>query len=155
MHLQKQVPDIVLVSPVIAQNTGTIARTCAGLGNRLHIVRPCGFTFESRYLRRAGLDYWPSVKLCIHESWEMFLEFQSGPCIFLSTRGKRVLTDLSPEEIQATQYFVFGSESSGFPPSFYETYASELVQLPVDLSAIRSFNLAVSVGMALGIAVAK
>ena len=35
--------NIVLVEPEIPQNTGSIARTCAATGSKLHIVRPMGF----------------------------------------------------------------------------------------------------------------
>ena len=65
---------IVLVEPEIPQNTGNIARTCAATGSRLHLVEPLGFKLEDRYLKRAGLDYWPYVSLEVHESFGEFLE---------------------------------------------------------------------------------
>ena len=53
---------IVLVEPEIPQNTGNIARTCAATGSELHLVKPLGYSLEDKYLKRAGLDYWPLVK---------------------------------------------------------------------------------------------
>ena len=50
---------IVLVEPEIPQNTGNIARTCAATGSELHLVKPLGYSLEDKYLKRAGLDYWP------------------------------------------------------------------------------------------------
>ena len=35
--------NIVLVEPEIAVNAGNIARTCAAIGAKLHMVKPYGF----------------------------------------------------------------------------------------------------------------
>ena len=37
---------IVLVEPEIPQNTGNIARTCAAIGAKLHLVYPLGFNIS-------------------------------------------------------------------------------------------------------------
>ena len=58
---------IVLVEPEIPPNTGNIARSCAATGAQLHLVKPLGFSIDDRSLKRAGLDYWPFVKLEVHE----------------------------------------------------------------------------------------
>ena len=50
--------NIVMVEPEIPQNTGNIARTCAAIGAKLHLVYPLGFEITDKYLKRAGLDYW-------------------------------------------------------------------------------------------------
>ena len=63
MHLQEPHLHIVLVRPEIPQNTGSIARLAAATRTRLHLVGPLGFSLEDRYLKRAGLDYWPLVDL--------------------------------------------------------------------------------------------
>ena len=52
-------PRIVLVNPEIPPNTGNIARTCAATKTELHLIAPLGFEISDRYLKRAGLDYWP------------------------------------------------------------------------------------------------
>ena len=65
--------SIVLVEPLIPQNTGTIARVTAATGTHLHLVAPLGFELSDRYLKRAGLDYWPEVRLTVHPSWVGFL----------------------------------------------------------------------------------
>ena len=57
---------IVLVEPEIPPNTGNIARTCAATNSVLHLVEPLGFRIDERSIRRAGLDYWPYVKLEVH-----------------------------------------------------------------------------------------
>ena len=55
--------NIVLVEPEIPQNTGNIARTCACVGARLHLVEPMGFRLTEKNLRRAGCDYWDDVEV--------------------------------------------------------------------------------------------
>ena len=44
---------IVMVEPEIPQNTGNIARTCAAIGTKLHLVKPLGFEISDKYLKRA------------------------------------------------------------------------------------------------------
>src|SRR5262249_59173880 len=64
---------IVLVRPEIPQNTGSIARLAAATRTRLHLVGPLGFSLEDRYLKRAGLDYWPLVDLVTYQGWQQFM----------------------------------------------------------------------------------
>ena len=52
---------IVLVEPEIPPNTGNIARLCGATGSVLHLVGKLGFSLDDRYLKRAGLDYWPVI----------------------------------------------------------------------------------------------
>ena len=64
---------IVMVEPEIPQNTGNIARTCAIINAKLHLVKPLGFEMSDKYLKRAGLDYWDKLDIEMHESFEEFL----------------------------------------------------------------------------------
>ena len=66
--------DVVLVHPEIPHNTGCAARLTAATGHCLHLVEPLGFSLEDRYLKRAGLDYWPQVELVLHRDWERAAE---------------------------------------------------------------------------------
>ena len=59
--------NIVLVAPVIPQNTGNIARTCAATGSVLHLVRPLGFDISDSAVKRAGLDYWQLVDVHVYD----------------------------------------------------------------------------------------
>ena len=54
----KKMLNVVLVEPEIPQNTGNIARTCAAIGAKLHLVYPLGFSISEKAVKRAGLDYW-------------------------------------------------------------------------------------------------
>ena len=55
--------NIVLHEPEIPQNTGNIARLCACTGANLYLIGKLGFSLSSKYMKRAGLDYWNDVKI--------------------------------------------------------------------------------------------
>ena len=76
---------IVLVEPEIPPNTGNIAGSAAATDSILHLVKPLGFSMDEKSLRRAGLDYWPYVKLEIHEDMECFLDKYRERRMWLST----------------------------------------------------------------------
>ena len=63
---------VALYEPEIPPNTGNIARLCAGFDIALNLIGPLGFSLESRYLKRAGLDYWPHVRMSV---WRIFRLF--------------------------------------------------------------------------------
>ncbi|MCC3237732.1 tRNA (uridine(34)/cytosine(34)/5-carboxymethylaminomethyluridine(34)-2'-O)-methyltransferase TrmL, partial [Pediococcus acidilactici] len=64
---------IVLFEPLMPANTGNIARTCAGTNAVLHLIKPLGFEISDKTLKRAGLDYWDSVKVVYHDNLPDFL----------------------------------------------------------------------------------
>ena len=114
-------PQIVLVNPQIPPNTGNIARTCAATGTELHLVGPLGFEISDRYLKRAGLDYWPYVKLNYHESMEAFKNVhkqRGGRCLGFSVRGDFNYINF---QFQADDWLFFGSETAGLPEPILST----------------------------------
>ena len=66
--------NIVLLRPLIPWNTGSVGRTCIGMGARLHLVKPYGFNLDEKAVKRAGLDYWHNVDLHEHNSWDSFVD---------------------------------------------------------------------------------
>ena len=66
--------EVALFEPRIPQNTGNIARSCAAFNLPLNLIEPLGFKLEDKYLKRAGLDYWPLVTVNKYENFEKFLE---------------------------------------------------------------------------------
>ena len=66
--------NIVLFEPEIPPNTGNIIRLCANTGYQLHLIEPCGFDFDDKRLRRAGLDYHEFSSLKVHKNYQAFLE---------------------------------------------------------------------------------
>ena len=139
---------VVLIEPEIPWNTGNIGRTCLGAGAELHLVGRLGFHLDDKQVERAGLDYWEKVSLHRHESWEAFLKSLSpeAPLFFFSTKGKAGLWDAF---FRDGSYLVFGKETAGFPPKFYEDYQEKMYRIPQQEEGIRSLNLSTAVGIVL------
>jgi len=138
---------VVLVQPEIPPNTGSIARLCAATGTRLHLVRPLGFSLDDRYLKRAGLDYWPHVDLRVHDDWESFraAERPRAPLCF-SARASAPYT-AAPLAGDQSLYLVFGGETSGLPAALRTTYAACTYRIPIFSPHVRSLNLSNAVAI--------
>jgi len=141
-------PKVVLVTPQIPPNTGNIARTCAATNTELHLVQPLGFELSDRYLKRAGLDYWPHVKLYVHQDWSAFSRHHQntgGRMLGFSTRGRCSYTSWSYAD---TDYLLFGSETEGLPEAVLATCHATL-RIPINSTAVRSLNLSASAAIGL------
>lgn len=143
--------ELVLVHPEIPHNTGCAGRLSAALGLPLHLVRPLGFSLEDRYLKRAGLDYWPLIDLVVHEDWDALvrhLEARGGPLtgrlrLFTARGGSSLFrTDFAPDDV-----LVFGSESRGLPPELLAAHPERRAYIPIR-PGVRSLNLANAVAVA-------
>ena len=139
---------IVLVEPEIPPNTGNIARSCAATGAHLHLVKPLGFSIDDRSLKRAGLDYWPFVKLEVHESLEEFLQEYRGRQMYLATtKGTHRHTDV---KFQDEDMILFGRETRGLPKDFIAQHQENTLRIPMSADTrLRSLNLANSVNIIL------
>ena len=139
---------IVLVEPEIPPNTGNIARSCAATGAHLHLVKPLGFSIDDRSLKRAGLDYWPFVKLEVHESLEEFLQKYQGRQMYLATtKGTHRHTDVS---FRDEDMILFGRETRGLPKDLIAQHQEDTLRIPMSADTrLRSLNLANSVNIIL------
>ena len=138
---------VVLVAPEIPQNTGTIGRLCVCTATPLHLVRPLAFSLDEARIRRAGLDYWPYLDLHVHDSWDTFLAAAAPRrLLFCTTKCTRSLYEVRFADGDA---LVFGNESSGLPPAFYERYRDDLLAIPMPGPHARSHNLANAVSIVL------
>lgn len=132
---------IVLVEPEIPPNTGNIARTCAATDTVLHLVEPLGFSIDDKAVRRAGLDYWPYVKLEVHKSLDAFMEkYGDKKRMFLATtKGGHIYTEM---EYQDEDMFLFGRETAGLPRDFIAAHEDTAIRIPMsEDTRLRSFNL--------------
>ena len=59
---------VVLYQPEIPPNTGNIIRICANTGASLHLIRPLGFDWDDKRLRRAGLDYHDFTRVSLYDN---------------------------------------------------------------------------------------
>ena len=138
--------ELVLVAPEIPHNTGCAARLSAATGVRLHLVEPLGFSLEDRYLKRAGLDYWPLVELLVHRSFDALLAelARTGErpveerLRLFSARGG---TSLFETPFAADDVLVFGCESRGLAPELLAGREARRVYVPIR-AGVRSLNLA-------------
>src|SRR5262245_45032845 len=137
---------VALWEPEIPPNTGNIARLCAATGSPLHLVGRLGFRLDDRDLRRAGLDYWPAVEICRHDTLES-LEAQFAERIAcLSAHARARYTELDYHSVDC---LLFGSETRGLPPEVLAGHARRSVVIPMPTGKVRSLNLATAVGIVL------
>lgn len=137
---------IVLVEPEIPANTGNISRTCAATGTYLHLVRPLGFATDDKTLKRAGLDYWHSVNLEYHDSFdEVKVLYPQGRFFCATTKASKSYTDF---QFRDGDFLVFGKETAGLPPSILEEHRETCLKIPI-LPAVRSLNLSNSAAIIL------
>jgi tRNA (cytidine/uridine-2'-O-)-methyltransferase len=139
---------VILVEPEIHWNTGNIGRTTLAAGADLHLVEPLGFSLDDRYLHRAGLDYWPRVRLHVWPSWaaiEAKLP-ELGEPFYFSSQGTRVFWEVDyPDDVA----LVFGRESVGLPKELLARNAERTLHIPMVEPALRSINLSTTAGVAM------
>lgn len=131
---------IVLVCPEIHWNTGNVGRTALAVGAELHLVEPLGFSLDDKQVRRAGLDYWPRVRLRVWREWgELERALPGlGEAFFFSAGGGRAHWEVA---YPADTVLVFGRESVGLPAELLERNRERVVRIPMEDPALRSLNL--------------
>lgn len=141
--------NIVLVEPEIPQNTGNIARTCAAIGAKLHLVHPLGFILSEKSVKRAGLDYWDKLDIEEHSSLNDFLSKyppESNNMFFSTTKGKHIYSE--PDYSSMDEVFLlFGKETKGLPEDLLLKYIDNTIRIPMR-ETLRSLNLSNSVCVA-------
>jgi len=137
--------NIVLVTPRIPPNTGTIGRLCVNLGATLHLVRPLGFDIDDKAVKRAGLDYWHKLDLVVWDSFDAFLEAHpiDDHTHLATTKTDKLYFDVSFEK---GDYLLFGSETSGLDEKILLENPTRCMTIPMGGEG-RSLNLGVSVGI--------
>lgn len=139
--------NIVLVEPQIPSNTGNIMRLCAGCDAVLHIIRPTGFLFSDKNLKRAGMDYIASTKIEIWDDLESF--WNKNPIskrhFFASTKNKQNYCDI---KYFSNDYIYFGREDKGISEDILNKYKVNNITILMN-NKIRSINLSNSVAIIL------
>ena len=142
---------LALFQPDIPQNTGTLVRLGAGLDVRLYIIEPCGFIFNEKAMRRAGMDYLEMVSCRRHDSWADFLQYREehpeeyGRIVLLTTHASRPYTEF---EFRKNDIILMGRESAGVPEEVHQKADARLL-IPMNRNA-RSINVALSAVMVVG-----
>lgn len=136
--------DIVLVHPEIPQNTGNVARTCAALGARLHLVHPLGFSIDERSVRRAGLDYWDLLDVREYQTLSAFVAAHENRLIVrFSSFGNVVYAEVDYTD---SPMLLFGGESAGLPDEFMRADLGAIARIPT-IGEARCLNLSNSVAV--------
>lgn len=135
---------IVLVEPEIPPNTGNVARLCAATRTDLHLIEPLGFSLDDRYLKRAGLDYWPHVRLTVWPSWQSYRAAVPGRLVLTSARQGVALHDF---QFEADDALVFGRETQGLPEHVLKESPFK-IRIPI-WGQVRSLNLSTATGIVL------
>lgn len=145
-HLREHRLSIALLQPQIAPNTGNIGRLCVATGTPLHLVRPMGFILSDQNLKRSAMDYWPRLKLTLHDDTDSFLRASAGTRLWLFTsKASRSLWDISFAD---GDRLVLGSETHGLPSSLVDVYPTQTVRIP-QAPDERCLNLSTAAGIAL------
>lgn len=136
--------NIVLLEPEIPQNTGNIARTCAAIGAKLHLIGPMGFKIEDKYVKRAGLDYWGEVDLVYYNNYlEFIAKNENKTFYFATTKAKYNYSEI---KYKKDDYIFFGKETAGIPEEILYNNKEYCIRIPMR-NTIRSLNLSNSVAI--------
>ena len=104
---------LALYQPDMPPNTGAMLRLGACMGVAVDIIQPCGFVFDDKKLRRAGMDYIDQVDYTLHASWKDFLTTVGTRRLVLLTTKAAVPyhhATFKPDDI-----LLLGRESAGVP----------------------------------------
>jgi len=149
--LNKSRPRVALFEPRIPQNTGTIGRSCLAFDMSLDIIKPTGFSFEDKYLKRAGLDYWPDVDVHLYDSFEQYKNYFNKSRIICLT--KKSSNSISNINYKNTDILLFGREDTGLPDKIINQ-CEIIAGIPMPggenhlkTGGVRSLNLSVACGI--------
>ena len=131
---------LILFQPDIPQNTGAVLRLGACLAVPVEIIEPCGFVWDDKRLKRAGMDYTAGVDLKRHTSWqdfEMGRKSDAGRLVLFTTKAGTLCHEFTFEPGDS---LLFGQESAGVPDTVHQA-ADYRVRIPM-APEVRSLNLA-------------
>ncbi len=127
---------IALFEPDIPQNTGALIRLGACFGVPIDIIEPCGFLWDDRKLKRAGMDYLEHAEIMRHPSWTAFQAARAqARLLLLTTKAASSYIDF---RFQPDDILVLGRESAGVPQDVHEAVQARL-RIPI---RGRSLNVA-------------
>jgi len=129
---------LALYQPQVPGNIGAVGRTCVGLGAELHLIGPIAADLSARAVRRAGVDYWPMLRLSLHATPENFLTWLGGrqPWLVTGTGSLRYdRAQYAPDDV-----LILGNEVRGIPVDWHARWPGRGVHIPMR-GPVRSFNL--------------
>lgn len=143
---------LALYHPQIPQNTGTLLRLGSCLGVKIDLIRPFGFLWDDRKLKRAGMDYIDTANYKIHNCFEDFLIEYSGRRL-VAMEANIAAASHCEFRYQNCDILMVGSEHYGFLPQDLQKipYTVKIPMIP----GRRSINMAISAAIVLGEAMSQ
>jgi tRNA (cytidine/uridine-2'-O-)-methyltransferase len=138
--------SIALVHPQIAPNTGNIARLCVTTGAALHLVRPLGFLLDDKQLKRSAMDYWPRLKLTVHDDLAAFEDAMHNRRLWLCENN--IGQSIWQTRFSDGDVLVLGSEGPGLPKIFMDRYPQQMIHIP-QVQNERCLNVSTAAGVIL------
>lgn len=137
---------IALFEPEIAGNVGAVLRLCACMGVPVDLIEPMGFEWDDRRVRRTAMDYIDHVVVARHAGFDAFrATIGESRLVLLSTKSSQCAYEFT---FRHDDVLVFGKESAGVPD---HVVAASDARIRIPMRAeVRSMNLAMSAGLALG-----
>ena len=139
---------LALFEPDIPQNTGAMLRLGACLGVAVDVIEPCGFVWDDRRLRRAGMDYLDAVTLVRHRSWDAYLASPARATTRLVLLSTRAAPSYARFAFDAGDTLLVGRESAGVTDAV-RAAADAAVRIPM-VAGVRSLNVALAAAVVLG-----
>ncbi len=137
---------IALYEPEIAGNVGAVLRLGACLGVAVDLIEPMGFVWDDKRVRRAAMDYIDHVEIARHAGFTAFrAAVGDARLVLFTTKATASPYDFA---FRSDDVLLFGKESAGVPADVAEVCDARL-RLPIRRE-VRSMNLAMAAGLALG-----
>ena len=138
---------IALFQPDNPANAGATLRLAACLGVPLTVIEPCGFVWDLRRLRRAGLDYVERAEVTRMPSWAAFDSWRSSGRHRLVLLTSKAATRFDRVRYRPNDILLAGRESLGVPP---DVHASADLRVGIPLVAgCRSLNMVTALAIVL------
>ena len=104
-----------------------------------------GFSLDDKYLKRAGLDYWPYLNYTVHSDYNHWLSAypKNSRCFFFSTKARKNLYSIAFKE---QDFLVFGPETRGLSASILKKHSDKCFRIPMP-GSVRSLNLSNAVSI--------
>lgn len=142
--------NIVLHEPEIPFNTGAIGRTCVATKSTLHLIKPYGFILNDKNIKKAGMDYWPLLKLREYISYEEFMagveeerkemEKAMGETSSENTLSENVASENAPKTSIALPKLWYATTKAhkthtevSFSPNDYIVFGKESAGIPEEI----------------------
>jgi len=141
-------PRVALYQPDIAANAGAALRLAACLDVPMLVIEPCGFVWDDRRLRRAGLDSLAAAQLTCFPSlaaFDAWRRAERARLVLLTTAADQAYHQI---EYRPGDVLLAGRESAGVPP---EVHAGADLRVRVPMaSGRRALNVVTALAMVLG-----